>query len=88
MHCTTDNQSGSILLCIRCQAAAVKAACRHVCGGDITIAHTASDISEFSVTSFYTAGLDLGLVSSDDFCPYGAQDHLDFDALEKIRYGT
>jgi len=64
-----------------------KAACRHLCGGDITIAHTAREISEFSVTSFYTAGLDLGLVSSDDFVTYGAHDDLDFDALEKIRYG-
>ncbi|MBY5269427.1 shikimate kinase [Spiribacter salinus] len=38
-----------------------KAACRALCGG-VTIAHTAEDIHEFSVTSFYTVGLELGLV--------------------------
>jgi hypothetical protein len=38
-----------------------KAACSHLCSG-ITVVHTSADINEFSVTSFYTVGLELGLV--------------------------
>jgi hypothetical protein len=45
-----------------------KAACSHLCNG-ITIAHTYSEISEFSVTGFYTVGLELGLVDPDDMVP-------------------
>jgi len=45
-----------------------KAACSHLCRG-ITVAHTSSEISEFSVTSFYTVGLELGLVDPDDMVP-------------------
>lgn len=63
-----------------------KAACRKICG-DITIAHTASNINEFSVTSFYTASLELGLVNPEDFVTYDKEDNLDFEALEKVRYG-
>ena len=46
-----------------------KAAARRLCGG-ITVAHTASDISEFSVTSFYSIGLKLGLVNAAEFVSY------------------
>ena len=46
-----------------------KAAARRLCGG-ITVAHTASDISEFSVTSFYSIGLELGLVNAAEFVSY------------------
>ncbi|AFP32206.1 hypothetical protein MRBBS_3270 [Marinobacter sp. BSs20148] len=45
-----------------------KAACSHLCRG-ITVAHTSSEISEFSVTGFYTVGLELGLVDPDDMVP-------------------
>lgn len=45
-----------------------KAACSHLCNG-ITVAHTSSGINEFSVTSFYTVGLELGLVDPDDMVP-------------------
>lgn len=45
-----------------------KAACSHLCRG-ITVAHTSSKISEFSVTGFYTVGLELGLVDPDDMVP-------------------
>merc|ERR1719491_538852 len=31
--------------------------------GDITVAHTTANINEFSVTSFYEAGIDLGLLN-------------------------
>ena len=47
-----------------------KAASRHLCGG-ITVAHTAGDISEFSVTSFYSIGLELGLVEASELVSYG-----------------
>jgi hypothetical protein len=60
-----------------------KATCRRVCGGDITVAHTARDISEFSVTSFYEAGLDLGLVSEQDMVSYSLEDQLDFEKIDK-----
>ena len=45
-----------------------KAACSQLCRG-ITVAHTPSEISEFSVTGFYTVGLELGLVDPDDMVP-------------------
>ena len=45
-----------------------KAACSQLCRG-ITVAHTSSEISEFSVTGFYTVGLELGLVDPDDMVP-------------------
>jgi hypothetical protein len=64
-----------------------KGACREICG-DITVAHTAHDISEFSVTSFYTAGLGVGLLQPEDFVTYEADEELDFDELEKVRYGS
>ncbi|MDR9433016.1 MAG: shikimate kinase [Spiribacter sp.] len=42
-----------------------KAACRALCG-EITVAHTSADINAFSVTSFYTIGLELGLMDPQD----------------------
>ena len=45
-----------------------KAACSHLCSG-ITVVHTSADINEFSVTSFYTVGLELGLVCRGDMVP-------------------
>ena len=46
-----------------------KAAVALLCQG-ITVCHTYSDIFEFSVTSFYSVGLEMGLVSRDDLVPY------------------
>ncbi len=46
-----------------------KAGCRRLCG-DLTVAHTAREIHEFSVTSFYTVGLSLGWVEPDDMVAY------------------
>ena len=46
-----------------------KAACHMICG-DLTVAHTSSEISPFSVTSFYQVGLDLGLVGADQIVAY------------------
>ncbi len=48
-----------------------KAACSYRCG-DITIAHTASDIAECSVTRFYTVGLALGLIDPANMVPFDA----------------
>ena len=59
-----------------------KAACLQLCN-DITIAHTAKTISEFSVTSFYEVGLDLGLYSKDQMVSYDLSDELDFDKIDK-----
>lgn len=46
-----------------------KAGCCRLCGG-ITVAHTSSEIHEFSVTSFYTVGLSLGWVEPEDIVAY------------------
>lgn len=46
-----------------------KASCRILCGG-ISVVHTAEEIEEFSVTSFYTVGLELGWVKPTDMVPY------------------
>lgn len=58
-----------------------KAACRQICG-DLTVVHTAHDISEFSVTSFYKAGLEVGLVETHQMVPYGSIDELDFEKID------
>ena len=50
-----------------------KAAIKIICGGkDLTLAHTitVAEMEEFSVTSFYTVGLELGLIQDDDILPY------------------
>ena len=60
-----------------------KAACLQICG-EITIAHTANTISEFSVTSFYEVGLQLGLINqTDHMVSYDLIDELDFDLIDK-----
>ena len=46
-----------------------KVSCKQICGG-ITIAHTSSEISDFSVSSFYRVGLDLGLIDPKEMVPY------------------
>ncbi|MGS2742489.1 hypothetical protein ACU6TU_02680 [Halomonas sp. LS-001] len=46
-----------------------KAACHQLSGG-ITVAHTSSEIHPFSVTSFYTVGIELGLMGTDDIVTY------------------
>ena len=48
-----------------------KAACRDLCQG-ITVIHTAAEISEFSVTSFYRVGLALNLISANDMVNFGS----------------
>ena len=50
-----------------------KAACYQICG-DLTVAHTAKTINEFSVTSFYQAGLDVGLYTKEQIVPYTVLD--------------
>jgi hypothetical protein len=42
-----------------------KATCKAVCG-EITLLHTSKEISEFSVTSFYEVGLDVGTIKPAD----------------------
>ena len=46
-----------------------KAACRRLCGA-VTVAHTSHTISDFSITSFYTVGLALGLIDSAEMMSY------------------
>ncbi|MCA1773354.1 MAG: hypothetical protein LC677_12390 [Halomonas sp.] len=53
-----------------------KAACRELCGG-ITVAHKASDINEFSVTHFYTVGLELGWIDPKEIVTFSPHDTLE-----------
>jgi hypothetical protein len=46
-----------------------KVACKQICGC-LTVAHTSSDISEFSVSSFYRVGLASGLIDANEMVPY------------------
>ncbi|MDC3402193.1 shikimate kinase [Alphaproteobacteria bacterium] len=46
-----------------------KVACKQICDG-ITVAHTSREISEFSVSSFYEVGLDLGLINESEIVSY------------------
>ena len=46
-----------------------KIACKQICG-EVTIAHTSRDISQFSITSFYEVGLKLGPICETDIVPY------------------
>jgi len=38
--------------------------------GDVTVAHTTDEIAEFSVTSFYEVGIELGLIHENDMLYY------------------
>ena len=46
-----------------------KVACKQICGG-LTVAQTSSEISEFSVSSFYRVGLASGLIDANEMVPY------------------
>ena len=46
-----------------------KAVCRNICGG-ITIIQTSAEINQFSVSSFFEVGLDLGLIRADDIVTF------------------
>ena len=46
-----------------------KISCKQVCSG-ITVAHTSRSISDFSVSSFYRVGLELGLIDPSEMVPY------------------
>ena len=46
-----------------------KVSSKQICGG-LTIAHTSSEIADFSVSSFYRVGLDLGLIDPKEMVPY------------------
>uniref|UniRef100_A0A7R9ZTY0 Uncharacterized protein n=1 Tax=Pseudo-nitzschia arenysensis TaxID=697910 RepID=A0A7R9ZTY0_9STRA len=61
-----------------------KAGLKALCG-DITIAHTSSEINPFSVTSFYEVGLDLGLYDATNMVAYSAvvaEETLDFGTID------
>ena len=47
----------------------IKAACNRICG-EITVAHTSTEISPNSVTSFYEVGVALGLISAEKLMLY------------------
>lgn len=59
-----------------------KAASRLICG-EITVGHTQAHISEFSVTSFFEAGIGCGLVEEEDVVHYGVEESFDFDTIDK-----
>ena len=45
-----------------------KVACKAICG-ELTVAHTSSVLNEYSVSSFYRIGVDLGLIESSEIIP-------------------
>ncbi len=49
-----------------------KVACKQVCGS-LTVAHTSSEISDFSVTSFYRVGLDAGLIDASEIVSFSSK---------------
>ena len=53
-----------------------KAACRAICGS-ITVAHTSASINDFSVTSFYTVGLEWGWIHAE-------RDMVSYDLLDDV----
>lgn len=46
-----------------------KSAMKIICGS-VTVAHATDDIQEFSVTSFYSVGLDLGIINENDMVSF------------------
>ena len=42
---------------------------KQICG-TLTVAHTSSDISPFSVTSFYDVGMEIGRIKATDIVPF------------------
>lgn len=50
-----------------------KAAFAEMCG-DLTLVHTYRSVDEFSVTSFYQTGLDLGLIGETNIIQYPSND--------------
>ena len=46
-----------------------KISCKQVCSG-VTVANTSRSISDFSVSSFYRVGLELGLIDPSEMVPY------------------
>ena len=46
-----------------------KIGCKHICGG-ITVAHTSANLNDYSVSSFYRVGLELGLIDVADMVPF------------------
>ena len=52
-----------------------KVACKKI-SGELTVAHTSSALSEFSVSSFYRVGLDLELIDSSEMVPFPSDTNL------------
>ena len=53
-----------------------KVACKKVCS-ELTVAHTSRVLSEYSVSSFYRVGLDLGLIDSSEIVPFPPDTNID-----------
>lgn len=53
-----------------------KVACKTISGA-LTVAHTSSLLNEYSVSSFYHVGLDLGLIDSSEIVPFPLDTNID-----------
>ena len=53
-----------------------KVACKTI-SGTLTVAHTSSVLSEYSVSGFYRVGLDLGLIDSSEMVSFPADTNID-----------
>jgi hypothetical protein len=48
-----------------------KIGCKQICG-TVTVAHTSANLDDYSVSSFYRVGLELGLIDVADMVPFPA----------------
>ena len=46
-----------------------KIACKQI-SGSVTVAHTSGELADYSVSSFYRVGLELGLIDEKDMVPF------------------
>ena len=46
-----------------------KIGCKQICG-TVTVAHTSANLDDYSVSSFYRVGLELGLIDVADMVPF------------------
>ena len=48
-----------------------KIGCKQICGS-VTVVHTSANLDDYSVSSFYRVGLELGFIDVADMVPFPA----------------
>jgi hypothetical protein len=49
-----------------------KVACKVICGA-LTVAHTSIDFNEYSVSSFFHVGIELGMIDHSDIVGFSSE---------------